>query len=69
MKTIIYSLLIEKSVVFVKIFDFSLLMDLQTLGYSKHDMIIFKKCLSVCFYVCDKNFMASVIRELMHFIS
>ena len=37
-------------------------MDLSVLGCPEHDFIISGKCLSVC----DKNFVASVARELMH---
>ena len=49
----------------MQIFDFMLLMDLHVLGCSEHDLTISRKCLSVY----DKNFMASVSRELMNKIS
>ena len=39
-------------------------MDLHVLGCPEHDLTIFGKCLCLC--VCDKNFVASVARELMH---
>ena len=40
-------------------------MDLHVLGCSEHDLTISGKCLSVC----EKNFVASVARELMYGIS
>ena len=62
---------------FVKVFDFRFLMDLHVLGCVKHDLTISRKCLSVCLCFCasvclcvyDKNFVASVARELMNRIS
>ena len=53
----------------MKIFDFRFLMDLQVLGCPEHDLTVSGNCLSVCLSVCDKNFAASVARELMHRIS
>ena len=44
---------------------FRFLMDLHVLGCPEHDLTIFGKCLCVC----DKNFVASVARELMNRIS
>ena len=40
-------------------------MDLHNLGWFEHDLTVSGKCLSVC----DKNFVASVDRELKHGIS
>ena len=57
----------EESISFVKIFRF--LVDLHGLGCPEHDLTIFGKCLSVRLCVCDKNFVASVTRELMNKIS
>ena len=58
---------------FVKIFDFRFLMDLYILECPDHDLTISGKCLyaclSACPCVCDKNFVASVARELMQKIS
>ena len=48
---------IEKSIVFVKIFDFRFLMDLHVSGCPEHDWTISGKGVSVC--ACDKNFVAS----------
>ena len=65
----------------MQIFDLRFLMDLHVLGCPEHDLTIFAKCLSVCLSVClcvcmcvclcvcDKNFVASVARELMNRIS
>ena len=39
---------IEQSIVFVKIFDFQILIDIYILGRLEHDLTIFSKCLSVC---------------------
>ena len=36
----------------MKIFDFRCLMDLHVLGWPEHDLTIFRKCLSVCLWVC-----------------
>ena len=41
------------------------MMDLHVLGCPEHDLTISGQCLSVC----DKNFVATVARELMHRIS
>ena len=43
---------LEKSIGFVKIFEFRFSMDLHVLGYPEHDLTIFRKCLSVCLCVC-----------------
>ena len=59
----------EESIGFLQIFDFRFLMDLHVLGCPDHDLTISGKCLSVWLCVCDKNFVASVTRELMHRIS
>ena len=53
----------------MQIFDFRFLMDLHVLGCPEHDLTIFGKCLSACLCVCDKNFVASVARELNNRIS
>ena len=50
-------------------FLFLILMDLHVLGCPEHDFTMPGKCLSVCVCVCDKNFVASVARELMNRIS
>ena len=57
----------EESIGFVQIFDIRFLMDFHALGWSQHDLTIFGKCLFVC--VSDKNFAASIVRELLHRIS
>ena len=57
----------EESFGFVQIFDFQFLMDFHVLECTEHDWTILGKCLSVC--MSDKNFVASVARELMHGIS
>ena len=56
-------------------------MGLHVLGCPEHDLTFSEKCLSVCvsvcvcarawvrLCVCDKNFVASVAREVMHKIS
>ena len=44
----------EKSIGFVKIFDFRFSMALHVLRCPEHDLTIFRKCLSVClFYFVD----------------
>ena len=64
-----------ESLGFVKIFDFWFLMDLHVLECLEHNFTISGNCLSVCesfsVYMCvyDKNFVASVVRELIHRIS
>ena len=53
----------------MKILDFLFLKDLHVLGCLEHDLIISGKCLSVCVSVSvcvTKNFVASVVQELMH---
>ena len=45
---------------------FGLLMDLPVLRCPDHDLIIPGKCLSVSQSVCDKNFVTSTSRELIH---
>ena len=59
----------EESIGFVKIFDFRFLMDLHVLGCPDGNLTISGKCLSVYLCVSDKNFVASVARELMNRIS
>ena len=55
---------------FEKALDFRLLMDLQVFGCPEHEMTISeKKSVCVCVCVCDKNFVASVARELRNRIS
>ena len=60
---------IEESIDFVKIFDFLFLMDLYILRCPEPDLTVSGKCLSVYLCVCDKNFAASLARELMHRVS
>ena len=68
-----FSTYIEESIGFAQIFDFRFLRDLHVLECPEQDLTIFGKCLSVyvsvCLGVCDKNFVASVARELMNRIS
>ena len=54
----------EESISFVKIFDFHFLVDLHVLGCLEHDLTTFGKM-----SVCEKNFVASVAKKLMHRIS
>ena len=50
----------------MQIFDFRFLIYLQILEYPEHDLTISGKRLYVYLCVCDKNFVASVARQLMH---
>ena len=45
-------------------FRFPVLMDFD--GCPEHEWDIFGKCMSFCLCVCDKNFVASLARELMN---
>ena len=56
---------IEESIIFMKIFHFWFLRDLQVLGCFEYDLIISGICLCVG---GDENYEASVARELMHTI-
>ena len=66
---IFFCISVEENTCFVQIFNFQFLMDLHVLECPEHNLTIFGKCLSVCLCVCDKNFVASVARELMNRIS
>ena len=61
-----------KNIGLVQILDFRFLMDLHILGCPERDLTISGKCLWVCvsvsLCVCDKNFVASIARELMTII-
>ena len=55
----------EESTGFSKIFDVRFSINLHVLRCPEHDLTIFRKCPSICLYVCLQNFVDTVTQELI----